>query len=66
MARNERSSSRKWAVVGAVFLGLTLGSAIGCGRSATPPPPTEDLKAKIQQEDDAITAAEKAQSKLRP
>jgi len=51
---------------GAVILGLVLASGTGCGRKAAPPPLTEDLKAKIQQEDEAITAAEKAQARLRP
>jgi|GEM_PF-1663488 len=55
------------AVILGVVLGLVLGSVPGCGqKKAEPPPLTEDLKAKIQQEDEAITAAEKAQSQLRP
>jgi hypothetical protein len=54
------------AVILGVVLGLVLGSVPGCGQKAEPPPLTEDLKAKIQQEDEAITAAEKAQSQLRP
>lgn len=55
------------AVILGVVLGLVLGSVPGCGqKKAAPPPLTEDLKAKIQQEDEAITAAERAQAQRRP
>lgn len=58
-----RKLPAKLWVVG-ILGSLALGLGPGCGRkSSSPPPLTEDVKAQIEKEDQAVFEAESAQAR---
>lgn len=58
-----REFAGKLAII-ILLAGLSLGTLEGCGqRVSAPPPLTEEVKAQIQKEDQAVFEAESAQAR---